>query len=145
MITTRSTLKVLQATVVAPEAIIITAAAALLTPVASASPISGSLDDWEGAVCAIGTVVRGRTNIFPNAVAGDSCVSKNYSGAIQIAQWNDNFLMINHITLWRGGSYVSAKKDQTIIDLVAPNPGRAADLQPLTQFGFTVQTIAAQG
>jgi hypothetical protein len=143
MITTRSTPKVLQATVVAAAAIITTAASALLTPVASASPISGSLDDWEGAVCATGSVVTGGTKIFSNAVAGDSCVSKNHSGAILIAQWNDNYLMINDITLWRGGSYVSAKKDQTIIDLVAPNG--AADLQPLTQFGFVVRPIPAGG
>jgi hypothetical protein len=103
--------------------------------------ISGSLDDWEAAVCATGSVITGGAKIFRNSVAGNSCRASNNAGPIFIGQWDDNYLMHNDIQIFRNGSYASAKSGDTITDFVTQQPGGAA-LQPLTQFGFIVKPIA---
>jgi hypothetical protein len=105
--------------------------------------INGSLDDWEAAVCATGSVITGGAKIFRNSVAGNSCRARNNAGPIFIGQWDDNYLMHNDIHLFRNGSYASAKSGDTITDFVTLQPGGAA-LQPLTQFGFIVKPIAGE-
>jgi hypothetical protein len=109
-----------------------------------AQSISGSLDDWEAAVCQTGSVFTGGRKVFRNAVAGNSCLAKNRAGPIMIGQWDDDYLMRNDIVIFRNGSYASARSGQTITDFVTPQPGGAA-LEPLTQFGFTINPIAAVG
>lgn len=145
MKSTRSTLKMLLAIVTATFGIVLTTTMGA-TSSASADPksISGSLDDWEQAVCATGSVVTGGRKMFPNSVGGDHCRSKASGRPILIGEWNDNYLMQNDITIFRGGSYVSAKNGQSVIDLVSPVPGDSG-LQPLTQFGFVVNPIPARG
>jgi hypothetical protein len=139
------TRKILLTTLLA-NAVIITAATALPTPAALADPqsVTGSIDDWEGAVCATGSVISGK-QYFRNAVASDWCLDKNHSEAIYIAQWNDNYMMVNDITMFQRGFYASAKSGQNIVDLVTLTPSGAAALQPLTRFGFVVNPTPVRG
>lgn len=142
----RCALKILLAGVISTFGIIITTTTALTPSLSSADPksISGSLDDWQQAVCATGSIITGGRKMFPNSIAGGHCKSKASGRPILIGEWDDNYLMQNDITLFSGGSYVSAKNGQSVIDLVTPVPGDSA-LQPLTQFGFVVNPIPARG
>lgn len=104
--------------------------------------ISGSMDDWLAVVCAQGTFSNGNKS-FRNASGGGFCGAKDHSGPILIGQWNDNYLMRNDISIFRGAYYASCINGQTITDFVAMGAGGAAALQPLSQFGFSIQPVAA--
>jgi hypothetical protein len=105
------------------------------------SSISGSMDDWLAAVCLQGTFSNGKKG-FPNAAAGGFCGAGNRSGPILIGQWNNNYLMRNDISIFRSGYYASCINGQTITDFVAVGAHGAAALQPLSQFGFSIQSVA---
>ncbi|MEB3981888.1 hypothetical protein OQ968_11490 [Mycobacterium sp. 663a-19] len=100
------------------------------------------MDDWLAAICAQGTFNNGR-NAFRNASGGGFCGAKDHSGPILIGEWNDNFLMRNDISIFRNGYYASCIKGKTITDFVATEAGGAAALEPLSQFGFSIQPVAA--
>jgi hypothetical protein len=106
------------------------------------SSISGSMDDWLAAVCAQGTFSNGK-NSFRNASGGGFCGAKNRSGPILVGQWNDNYLMRNDISVFRGAYYASCVNGQSITDFVAVGARGSDALQPLTQFGFSIQPVAA--
>jgi hypothetical protein len=109
----------------------------------SPGSISGSMDDWLAAVCLQGTFSNGK-NSFRNASGGGFCGAKNHAGPILIGEWNDNYLMRNDISVFRGGYYASCVNGQSITDFVAVGANGAATLQPLTQFGFSVQPVAGR-
>jgi hypothetical protein len=84
--------------------------------------ISGSMDDWLAAVCLQGTFSNGKKS-FQNASGGGFCGAKDRSGPILIGQWNDNYLMRNDISIFRGAYYASCINGQTITDFVAVGGG----------------------
>jgi hypothetical protein len=96
------------------------------------------MDDWLAAMCRPGTF-NDRLHVFRNATAGGDCLARD-GGPIFMGKWDSNYLMQNDVVLYRNHYYASGITEQTVIAFVAGRPGA---LQPLTQFGFTVQPTSA--
>jgi hypothetical protein len=96
--------------------------------------ITGALADWLSAICRTGSFNDG-LHVFRNATAGGNCQARN-GGPIFMGRWGSNYLMQNDVVLYRNDYYASCVNGQRVTDFVA---GRPSALQPLTQFGFTIQ------
>jgi hypothetical protein len=115
-------------------------------PTARAAPaISGSFDDWRAAICKPGTYFdanSGGAHFFANAI-GHAVCQTNSRTEIMIGKWSDNFEMNNDLALWHSARayYTSCNQSGGIILAFVTAGSDAAALQPLQQFGFTVQPV----
>lgn len=106
--------------------------------------ITGKLSDWEGAVCRTGTIRTGSRG-YPNASSQDACQAADRSGIIMIGEWSSEMLMKNDLTALRQRNYASTllTNGNYVAFAVAPiDGGVAGPLQPLTQFGFTIEKLS---
>jgi hypothetical protein len=111
---------------------------AALAPLGSAraDTISGSLDDWRGAVCKSGSYHEGGSGVpFPDATAQAFC--NTGSANVWIGQFDSEYLMHNDLAAMRMmNSHTSVVNSGSgLITMFATNGGSRA-LSPLTQFGF---------
>lgn len=112
---------------------------------AGAPAISGSFDDWLAALCKPGTYFdanSGGAHFFANAIGHAVCQSNDRT-EIMIGKWDDSFKMNNDIALYRSGRayYSSCHQSSGIVFAFVTAGSDAAALQPLQQFGFTVQPV----
>lgn len=108
--------------------------------------ITGTQDDWVEAVCQTGTFMDGLGGL-PGAKASAYCRARTTNAAINISQFDSDYKMRNAIAMLHIKYYVSGiEPDGTVIVFSAPGGGRSAsDLEPLTQFGFTITTAPPTG
>jgi hypothetical protein len=110
-----------------------------LAPHAYADPPSSS-EDWLRAVCQMGTFREGwGEGVLRNSTAQSSCLSNTGGGGIFFGQYASNFSMQNDVSIFKGGTYATAKaSDGTIEAFMTEIGGSRGEevLWPLTQFGF---------
>jgi hypothetical protein len=110
------------------------------------SATGSTLDDWEAAVCKPGTLSNSGNNLR-NADASGSCMSLN-GGPIMIGQYTSSFGLQSDMAIFRGASYATIPtNDGRTCVFVAPFPGAksASALEPLTQFGFQINSVPMSG
>jgi len=102
--------------------------------------ISGSTEQWVEAVCRTGTFAD--RNPPPDAEGGALCMPKSGSGVITIGQYDSNFKMRNAIAMLQAKYYASAITSDETVWVFAVMAGDASILEPLTQFGFRINTAS---
>jgi hypothetical protein len=112
--------------------------------------VTGTSDEWIESVCKTGSYQDGEGG--PDTVGGANCSTKDGSGEILIRQYDSDFKMRNAVAqlfkLRQDKYYASGiDSDGTIEvffadsgDLFAFSGGSSSILEPLTQFGFTINT-----
>jgi len=104
--------------------------------------IAGSFDDWLQAVCQTGTYLNGGAVPFRNATGSGNCRPSNGPRVYRvfIANWDSDFAMRNDMVAGRVHYYVAGRNGDLITAFAVQGPS-SAPLEPLTQFGFTINTI----
>lgn len=109
----------------------------------TARRVTGTEENWIESVCRTGTFVDGEG--LPDANGRALCKAKNGWGIIAIGEYDSDFKMRNAIAVLRKKYYVSGiEPDGTVVVFVA-DQGGASILEPLTQFGFTINTAPQDG
>ncbi|MCV7408217.1 hypothetical protein AWC05_18875 [Mycobacterium florentinum] len=99
----------------------------------------GGQEDWIDAVCQLGTFIDGRGTL-PAATGKGMCRAKSGMDYISIGQYDSDYKMRNDLVLTRENYYASAiESDGTVMVLAVR--GAPVELQPLTQFGFTINSV----
>lgn len=109
----------------------------------SGSSISGSLDDWIGAVCPSGRAAS--QIIFPGSRGGGPCVPAAGSQHISVAlydQFDSVSSMQSALSVAGAGYYATATASDGSVTVFYVTSGQGPkgrdDLKPLEQFGFEV-------
>jgi Protein of unknown function (DUF2510) len=107
------------------------------------SAISGTQDNWIESVCVTGTFVDGEGGL-PGNSGGGLCRAKGAQGMINISQFDSDYKMRNGIAMMHVQYYVSGiEPDGTVIAFsVLGAGGSPTALEPLTQYGFTVNSAS---
>ncbi|MCV7175444.1 hypothetical protein [Mycolicibacterium sphagni] len=106
--------------------------------------VSGTQDNWIESVCVTGSFVDGQGGL-PGSTGGGLCRSRSGRGAISISQFDSDYKMRNGIAMMHVRYYVSGTEPGgTVIAFAAVGGGSADALEPLTQFGFTVNTTTTR-
>lgn len=101
--------------------------------------VTGTQDEWIGSVCKTGTFADGRG--LPDATGKAMCLPKSGMGYILIGQYDSDFKMRNALAQVGTTYYVSGIEPDGTIVVFAVNQGAGSSiLEPLTQFGFTINT-----
>lgn len=110
----------------------------------SSGDITGSRDDWLAAVCEPGRFKNGGT-AFPNATAGAFCSASAKSGnpnaALWIVEYDSNYMLMNDMKALHMTQYASAIDDAGSIIAFVNNGNQSGVLEPLLQFGFTINQV----
>ena len=78
---------------------------------------------------------------LPGSTGGGLCSSRSGPGVINISRFDSDYKMRNGIAMMHVKYYVSGiEPDGTVIAFTTLSGGSADALEPLTQFGFTVNT-----
>ncbi len=119
----------------------------------TASMPPSTLDNWEAAVCRPGTLSPGTEStlggrLLPNADGSMHCFSRNNT-TIMIGQYPAaaNFALQSDVAMFKGAHYATLPDTGGICVFVAPLPGAASAtaLEPLTQFGFQINSVPSSG
>lgn len=103
--------------------------------------ISGSMDDWRGAVCRTGTLMTGSGLPFTNSSIRDACYSVVGNELLTINVWPSDYLMKNDLTMQAVPQYASTGlTDGTYVAFSRSLGAGGAVLSPLTAFGFHITT-----
>jgi hypothetical protein len=104
--------------------------------------VSGSRDDWLQAVCRQGTFFDGGTTSFRNATGTGSCMPAERSAQrIWIGQWDSAYLMRNDMIPGHAIRFYAWGQQDTLFTAFAVHDVNTASLEPLTQFGFTIDAV----
>lgn len=114
-----------------------------------AAPVSGVLEDWQKAVCAVGSFAPGSPATVSRNWAGatreGTCASKVNPGldnTIWITQWTSNDQMTHALQSNFMGLFASAVTDQTgIVTFSVAQASARPSLEPLTKFGFQISPV----
>jgi hypothetical protein len=108
----------------------------------TAGSISGGWEQWTESVCKTGTFVDGHAP--PDAERGAWCLPKTGGGAITIGQYDSDYKMRNAIAMLRMKYYASARTSDGTVWMFAVMAGDESILEPLAQFGFTINTASSR-
>jgi hypothetical protein len=101
--------------------------------------VTGGEMDWVNAVCRLGTFMDGRSTL-PDATGKGFCQAKNGGDYVSIGEYDSDYKMRNALVLTQERYYASAiGPDGTVVVLAVR--GSASELQPLTQYGFTINSV----
>lgn len=102
--------------------------------------VSGTQDNWVESVCITGTFVDGQGGL-PGSFGGGLCRSRSGHSILNISRFDSDYKMRNGIAMMQVKHYVAGiEPDGTVISFSTLRGGSADALEPLTQFGFTVNT-----
>jgi hypothetical protein len=116
------------------------------SPLPTSGPTVGpsTSDDWQAAVCKLGTIT-GPVEVLPGAYQSGSCYSPQ-GGAVFYGQYTSTFTWQNDVArlFSRGNCAVMPDTGGQIVFVTmwAGSKGQSV-LQPLTQFGFDVDSCAS--
>ncbi len=109
--------------------------------------ISGTSEDWLSAVCELGRLYDKGTSL-PGAVGGAICAPRITTGnpntLIRIAQFDSEFKMRNALAA-RLTKYAAVTEYEGLIWTFSIIENDPSPLQPLEQFGFSIESVAAPG
>lgn len=114
-----------------------------------AAPVTGTLDDWQKAICGSGTFAPGSAATMARNWAGatheGTCGSKVNPGlenTIWVTQWTANDQMTRALKSNFMALFASAVTDQTgIVTFSVAQDSARASLEPLTKFGFQISPV----
>lgn len=100
--------------------------------------ITGSLREWQEAVCYLGSLRQGGGG-FPSATGRDRCQADgDLSTVIFFGKFDSDYLMRNDLALMQIRFYTSAiSSDQSVVAIAITGTSSKA-LNPLREFGFEI-------